>query len=697
MLANLIGKIKTLWKKVFTSQTDQTASVEEEPLVLDFFEMLMADMEEENKACPQGDSGYFSWENFTDLTNLQGHIDFAQQLLKAYQWPDDVQQELRAQMQLIRIKQQDKSLNMSVIGEFSSGKSTFINALLRKDLLAECVQQGTTVAATVLGYAKQARIQSKYKDGRYTRNDYENLDQLKEQLNAVVANNDEAAALDQVVVGLPLDWLKLQRFRIIDTPGLNSLNRWHDEVTVHAVQDISDVSIILTEANRPMPESLCNFIEENLSHVLQHCVFVVTKFDMIQPKERARVLKFVAVKAKQLGVEDPLVVPYASLEVLKDAANAAMDQQNPDKQPVDAELLEMCLRSEQSIFEFMGRNRAVVQAKNLVALVNRLYDEINNQLLDKTRDCEERIEALEAARTRDLKPFLDEQKEEREEQYRLAAEQKRSLIAERVTEQFEFLCDSENADSIDAKVNAVTNINKLKPLINTFESTFKETVQKALDEAQSDISSECGHCLFEAVYRDFTAAFHDQFKDLKRLEIQNLTASMHISIDDLVCSSDTTSLVRETSDAASSSNLSILLGGGGGALLAVVLLGLGPLGAFIMGVGAIFLGSSYRERKLNEAKESVIYELENYCDETLEATNDIVMKSLDEYIDSVSKQLHREIDRYYTAYFEVIKKRLQEEMKKREVLEGEVKGLRDDMKTITVRRSELSALIGRIK
>lgn len=695
MLATMKGKMKVLWKQLFSSNSEEQLPVEEEPVVLDFFEMLMADMAEENGAYAKETGGsYFSWDNFTELANLQNHIDFAQQLMGAYQWPPEIKREMNEQLQLIRIKQQDKSLNMSVIGEFSSGKSTFINALLRKELLAECVQQGTTVAATVLGYAKKARIQSRFKDGRYQREEYDDLSQLKEKLNAIVANNDAAVALDQVVVGLPLDWLKTQRFRIIDTPGLNSLNQWHDEVTAHAIKDISDVSIILTEANRPMPESLCSFIEEHLSHVLQHCVFVVTKFDMLQPKERARVLKFVEMKAKQLGVEEPLVVPYASLEVLKGSAYEADRGRNQMLQPVDAELLELSRQSEQRIFEYMGHNRAVAQAKNLVTLVNRLYNEINGQLLDKTADCEARIEALEAARTRDLKPFLEEQKSKREDQYRLSAEKKRTAIRQACEKHFAFLYDSSNTESIEAKVNAITNINNLKPLINTFETVFKETVQKSFAGARRKISQQCGRQMLENVYRDFTQCFQAQFSDLESLELQDWTTKISIDEKDMAWTADTSSLVREMSDAASDSNLSILLSGGGGALAALLLLG--PVGAVIAGVGAILLGTGYRERKLNEAKESVIGELKKYCSETRSATADVVMKTLDRFIDNVAKQLHREIDRYYTAYHAVVEERLRQEKERREVLEGEVKGLREDMKNINTRRTELSTLIAKI-
>ena len=48
--------------------------------------------------------------------------------------------EQREKLQAIRARSEDPFLNLAVIGDFSSGKSTFLNALMRRELLATDLQ-----------------------------------------------------------------------------------------------------------------------------------------------------------------------------------------------------------------------------------------------------------------------------------------------------------------------------------------------------------------------------------------------------------------------------------------------------------------------------------------------------------------------------------------------------------------------------
>ena len=106
---------------------------------------------------------WFPWRDMADLSGLGRHIRFAGELIEKYRWDAEIQQELSERLERIERKQQDQCLNLSVIGGFSSGKSTFINALLRLDLLSAGILQGTTVAATVLEYGRIHQVELKRK------------------------------------------------------------------------------------------------------------------------------------------------------------------------------------------------------------------------------------------------------------------------------------------------------------------------------------------------------------------------------------------------------------------------------------------------------------------------------------------------------------------------------------------------------
>ena len=146
----------------------------------------------------ENDTAYFTWGNLSELASLDSHIAFAKQLIDKYQWPDDVREELTSRLTDIRNKQQDKQLNLSVIGEFSSGKSTFINALLRMDLLAACVLQGTTVASTVIEYAPQYALHWGGNGSHGQTLEFSEFSEFRNRLNQIVADNEDTQS-EQVV------------------------------------------------------------------------------------------------------------------------------------------------------------------------------------------------------------------------------------------------------------------------------------------------------------------------------------------------------------------------------------------------------------------------------------------------------------------------------------------------------------------
>lgn len=110
-------------------------------------------------------AGMFSWDNLRELTELDGHIEFAGELLMRYGWDEQSQPALLRQFRLICEKQRDPKLNLSVIGEFSVGKSSFINALLRSELLESGALQGTTTVPVWIEDSKRYSLSFRRRQG----------------------------------------------------------------------------------------------------------------------------------------------------------------------------------------------------------------------------------------------------------------------------------------------------------------------------------------------------------------------------------------------------------------------------------------------------------------------------------------------------------------------------------------------------
>src|SRR3954465_9918681 len=156
-----------------------------------------------------------------------------------------------------------------IAGEFNSGKSSFINALLGERVLPEGVTP-TTDRINVLRHGAQ----------------------VTEELR-------EAYLLERTH---PADVLR--EINIVDTPGTNAIIRRHEELTRDFVPR-SDLVLFVTSADRPFTESERGFLEQ-IRQWGKKIVFIVNKIDILpRPEEREEVLRYVAENAASLLNETP--------------------------------------------------------------------------------------------------------------------------------------------------------------------------------------------------------------------------------------------------------------------------------------------------------------------------------------------------------------------------------------------------------
>ena len=95
-------------------------------------------------------------------------IEFAETLIDKYDSGGSSARKLREQLGIIKYKQLDDKLNLSVVGEFSIGKSSFINALIRRELLESAALQGTTVASTILDSSPTFSLASRRRSSTFS-------------------------------------------------------------------------------------------------------------------------------------------------------------------------------------------------------------------------------------------------------------------------------------------------------------------------------------------------------------------------------------------------------------------------------------------------------------------------------------------------------------------------------------------------
>lgn len=142
------------------------------------------------------------------MADIDSHIVFASTLMGKYDWEEATKHSLEKQLSTIVDKQNDKKLNISVIGEFSTGKSSFINALVGYELLAVNVIQGTTVAITIIEYSEDFSIILTDFSGTSTKKVFKSIEALRQQLHKYTTDAVYAKIINYVTVTLPSDILK---------------------------------------------------------------------------------------------------------------------------------------------------------------------------------------------------------------------------------------------------------------------------------------------------------------------------------------------------------------------------------------------------------------------------------------------------------------------------------------------------------
>jgi small GTP-binding protein len=165
-----------------------------------------------------------------------------------------------------------------IAGEFNSGKSSFINALLGERVLPEGVTP-TTDRINVLRHGPE----------------------VSELLR-------EAYLLERTH---PADVLR--EINIVDTPGTNAIIRRHEELTRDFVPR-SDLVLFVTSADRPFTESERAFLEQ-IRQWGKKIVFIVNKIDILtRPEEREEVVRYVSENAAALLGETPQIFAVSARE-----------------------------------------------------------------------------------------------------------------------------------------------------------------------------------------------------------------------------------------------------------------------------------------------------------------------------------------------------------------------------------------------
>lgn len=248
---------------------------------------------------------------------IQETIDIAEKLKV-----NEISQYLQATMDQL----EKEAFTLTVVGEFSRGKSTFINALLGKNVLPSKVKPTTAMINKVfynesptfsLAFREDSTLDKVIDEKEFRKlcapreadeDDKEDLLRYREELELF-------EKVSMAEIGYPNHFCKAG-VEIYDTPGTNDIDIAREEITFSFVPK-SDAVIFLLSATTPFGATEMEFLQERILNEHINKVFFVINFKdrLITEQDEQKVTTYIYDKL-QLLLPNPKIYLVSSLDAL---------------------------------------------------------------------------------------------------------------------------------------------------------------------------------------------------------------------------------------------------------------------------------------------------------------------------------------------------------------------------------------------
>lgn len=218
------------------------------------------------------------------------------------------------QLEVTKLRQdfEAKHFRVAVVGEFNRGKTTFVNALLGKEILPADYLP-TTAAINRITYSNEPNAYVVMKNGQ--RRSVQ-ISELAEYITKLTTSaTEKASQIDEAVVEYPSLFCR-NGVDLIDTPGMNDEDDMN-QVTISRLEGI-DLAIVAVDSSMPFSMTECAFTVQLLeSPQVCQIIIVATKIDMIPKRERQKLIDYMVERVRE-DVKNRLALVYApDHEVMK--------------------------------------------------------------------------------------------------------------------------------------------------------------------------------------------------------------------------------------------------------------------------------------------------------------------------------------------------------------------------------------------
>lgn len=276
---------------------------------------------------------------------------------------------------------EENKFSIVVVGEFSAGKSTLLNAMMGRRMLPSFTQETTATVNFLRGKNEAPNNEPGivyYNDGSYEVLPDTELKTIEKFVST--KGEDVASTVNHLDVYLDSEFLK-DGVMLVDSPGLNGVAEGHKEITENQIKQ-SNASIFMFDATRPGSktdfETLGN-LRENVNKIF----IVLNKIDMIKEDEEETVESVIeGVKRNYKKMfpevtEEPEIYPVSAGTALSNRKKGINEDKYLDK-------------FESALFEFMSSDKKYVEQ------LRSPIKQVDSFLSTSIQELNENKEALES-------------------------------------------------------------------------------------------------------------------------------------------------------------------------------------------------------------------------------------------------------------------------------------------------------------
>lgn len=270
---------------------------------------------------------------------------------------------------LVEVKKRliNNSFSIIVVGEFSSGKSTFINALLREKILPAKVRPTTAIINVIEDGEPEATVF--YKDKQVKKISIDEIQSFATALNE--QGKEEASKIEHMLIKYPCAYTK-EGVKIIDTPGVEDLDKAREEITYEMIPK-ADTAILLLDSRRALKNSERVFLKEKiLGNNINKLFFILNFADAIcdtNKKPSDEKLQVIINKVKE---DLKSITGKLDIEVYPISAKRAILESKAED---EGHFTKMLNTFERELQEFLIKEKGQVLLNNSVVRANSIIDE----------------------------------------------------------------------------------------------------------------------------------------------------------------------------------------------------------------------------------------------------------------------------------------------------------------------------------